>query len=70
MFENTAIITTAENTIKQNRYLRVIELYAGQGGLIAGFNRVSDWQHFLAVEIIEKHCNVLKQIFPNLTVLQ
>lgn len=55
---------------KKNRKFQVIELFAGQGGFITGFNRVDGWHHLLAVELAEKHCNVLREIHPTLNVVQ
>lgn len=65
----TAISVNADDRMKENKFL-VIDLFAGQGGFIAGFNRVSQWKHFLAVEMVEKHCNVLRNVYPNVPVLQ
>ena len=55
-----AMKISAENAIKQNHHLQVIDLYAGQGGFIAGFNRIEGWHHYLAVELTKKHCEILK----------
>lgn len=57
---------------KTNKHPRfnVIDLYAGQGGFITGFNKVDGWEHFLAVEIAEKHCSVLREVHPKIPVLQ
>jgi len=70
MPEGKTIENLIGNITKRDRSLLVIDLFAGQGGLIAGFNKVEEWQHFLAVEIAEKHCNVLREVFPNLPILQ
>ena len=59
-----------QNSAKKHSSFRLIDLYAGQGGFITGFNRVDGWEHFLAVEITEKHCNMLREIHPNVPVLQ
>ncbi|PWB71047.1 MAG: hypothetical protein C3F07_15630 [Anaerolineales bacterium] len=59
-----------QNKLKKHSRFYLIDLYAGQGGFISGFNRVDGWEHFLAVEITEKHCNVLREIHPNVPVLQ
>ncbi len=58
------------NNRKKHRQLRVIDLFAGQGGFIAGFNKVNGWEHFLAVELAEKHCKVLREVHPNIPVSQ
>ena len=47
-----------------------IDLFAGQGGLTAGFQRVKDWYHLAAVEKNAGHCRILRQIFPDLNVIQ
>jgi len=59
-----------ENHRKQNRQLITIDLFAGQGGFITGFNKVDGWKHFVAVEFAEKHCNVLRVVYPDISVLQ
>lgn len=59
-----------QNSAKKHSSFYLIDLYAGQGGFITGFNRIDGWEHFLAVEITEKHCNVLREIHPNVPVLQ
>ena len=56
--------------LKEHPRFYLIDLYAGQGGFITGFDRVDGWEHFLAVEITEKHCNVLREVHPNVPVLQ
>ena len=48
MPEGKTIENLIGNITKQDRSLLVIDLFAGQGGLIAGFNRVEEWQHFLS----------------------
>ncbi len=58
------------NKNKKHSYFNLIDLYAGQGGFISGFNRIDGWEHFLAVEITEKHCNKLREIHPSVPVLQ
>jgi len=70
MPKNTAIKKTATSSKKKNHQLLVLELFAGQGGFIAGFNRVDGWEHVAAVEIAEKHCNVLRAVFPHVPVYQ
>jgi DNA (cytosine-5)-methyltransferase 1 len=57
------------NTERRNQFC-IIDLFAGQGGFIAGFNKVGGWEHFLAVEIAEKHCKVLRDIYPDIPVSQ
>ncbi len=47
----------------------IVDLFAGEGGFIAGFDKAEDWNHLVAVEIDEKHCRVLREIFPGLNVL-
>ena len=69
------ITEVARNVLSHNngtkdRQFCVIELFAGQGGFITGFNRVNGWKHLLAVELAEKHCNVLREVHPNLPVAQ
>ena len=59
-----------QNRAKKQSSFYLIDLYAGQGGFITGFNRIDGWEHFLAVEIAEKHCNVLREVHPNVPVLQ
>ena len=59
-----------QNRVKKHSRFYLIDLYAGQGGFITGFNRVDGWEHFLAVEITEKHCNVLREVHPSVPVLQ
>ncbi|MEW5941609.1 MAG: DNA cytosine methyltransferase, partial [Chloroflexota bacterium] len=61
---------TTANNVRQDSSLLVIDLYAGQGGFIAGFNKVEGWSHFAAVEIAEKHCTVLREVYPIISVLQ
>jgi site-specific DNA-cytosine methylase len=51
------------------RSFTVVELFAGQGGFVSGFSRVEGWRHIAAVEIEEKHCKVLRQVFPDLNVI-
>lgn len=60
----------ANNNTKKHNQFRIIDLFAGQGGFIAGFNKVDGWEHFLAVEIAEKHCKVLRDIYPDVPVSQ
>ena len=60
----------SEETNPQIHNLLVVDLYAGQGGLITGFNKIKEWEHFLTVEMDEKHCNILKNTFPDLPILQ
>ena len=55
---------------ERNHQLLVLELFAGQGGFITGFNRVDGLTHVAAVEIAEKHCNVLREVYPNIPVYQ
>jgi site-specific DNA-cytosine methylase len=61
---------TIINKNRSSDRLLVIDLFAGQGGFIAGFNKVDGWEHFLAVEMVEKHCKLLRDIYPNIPVLQ
>ncbi|NOH04740.1 MAG: DNA (cytosine-5-)-methyltransferase [Chloroflexi bacterium] len=69
------IAKTAQNILshsgrKKGNQFHIIELFAGEGGFIAGFNRVGGWHHLFAVELAEKHCNVLREVFPNLSVVK
>lgn len=60
----------ARNNKKKDHQLSVIDLFAGQGGFITGFNKVNGWKHFLAVEFAEKHCEVLRTVHPTIPVSQ
>lgn len=47
----------------------VVDLFAGQGGFITGFNMVPGWRHLAAVEIEEKHCAILRVVYPDVRVI-
>jgi len=70
MLEDKTVLEIVGNTVEQDRYLLAVNLFAGEGGLITGFNKVKEWQHFLAVEIDKKHCDILREVFPSLPILQ
>lgn len=70
MITKVAANAPVHNNGRKNHLFSAIELFAGQGGFITGFNRVDGWRHLLAVELAEKHCNVLREIHPNLNVVQ
>lgn len=59
-----------DSPTKKPKNFFVIDLFAGQGGFIAGFNKVDGWKHFLAVEMAEKHCKVLRNVHPRVPVFQ
>jgi site-specific DNA-cytosine methylase len=61
---------TREHRGSSPRVLNVIDLFAGEGGFIEGFNEAGGWRHLAAVEISPAHCKVLREIFPDLRVLE
>ena len=67
---NKAVKKVISNNTKNNNQLCIIDLFAGQGGFITGFNKVDGWEHFLAVEIEDKHCKVLRVVHPNVPISQ
>lgn len=48
---------------------RLLQIYLQVRGGIAGFSTADGWNHLAAVENAEKHCQVLRRIFPDLNVL-
>jgi site-specific DNA-cytosine methylase len=56
--------------MKQKATFTVVELFAGEGGFVAGFDKIKGWKHLAAVELDEKHAKTLRQIFPDLTVIR
>ena len=60
----------ASDNKNKHQQLCIIDLFAGQGGFITGFNKVDGWKHILAVELAEKHCAVLRIVHPDVPVLQ
>lgn len=67
---NNKAIKKQDSSAKECSHFSVIDLFAGQGGFITGFNRVKGWKHFLAVEMAEKHCNVIRDVYPDVPVMQ
>ena len=56
--------------MKQKTTFTVVELFAGEGGFVAGFDKIKEWEHLAAVELDEEHARILSLIFPDLNVIR
>jgi len=56
--------------MKQKATFTVVELFAGEGGFVAGFYKIKEWKHLAAVELDAGHAEILRQIFPKLKVIE
>ncbi|MBI5350376.1 MAG: DNA cytosine methyltransferase, partial [Chloroflexi bacterium] len=56
--------------MKQKATFTVVELFAGEGGFVVGFDKIRGWKHLAAVELDKEHARILHQIFPDLNVIE